>query len=279
MNRLQIKKSVEFFLLEDIGYRDLSSSIFLKDSTGEAYILAKEDGVLSGSDVVGVCYELLDSSLKIDLLKNDRERFTKGEKIASIKGPMASILSGERVVLNLLQRMCGIATLTDLAVKTLNSTHTKICDTRKTTPGLRQFEKYAVRCGGGHNHRYGLSDAVMIKDNHISFSGTIAKAVNAVKEKVGHTVKIEVEIESEKQLYEAIDAGADIIMFDNRSPEEVKRFVEITPSHIVTEASGGINLENLADYSHTGVDYISMGLLTHSVKALDLSMYVKERGL
>lgn len=190
-------------------------------------------------------------------------------------GPIASILTGERVVLNLLQRMSGIATLTNQAVKLLNSDHTKICDTRKTTPGLRMIEKYAVRCGGGYNHRFGLYDGIMLKDNHIASAGSIAEAVQKARAKAGHMIKIEVEIETEQQLHEAIAARADIIMFDNRTPIEAAAFAAITPDSIITEASGGITLENLADYGRTGVDYVSLGMLTHSAKALDLSMNVE----
>lgn len=170
--------------------------------------------------------------------------------------------------------MSGIATATNKAVKTLQSDHTRICDTRKTTPGLRMFEKYAVTCGGGFNHRIGLYDGVMIKDNHIAFAGSITNAVKIAKEKLGHMAKIEVETESEEQVLEAIEAGADIIMFDNRTPEEVKHFQKLVPQHITTEASGNITLQTLADYRHTGVDYISLGFLTHSVKALDISLTI-----
>ena len=175
-----------------------------------------------------------------------------------------------------MQRMSGIATVTNACVEALNDPSIQICDTRKTVPGLRMLDKYAVVTGGGKNHRQGLYDGVMIKDNHIAFCGSITKAVQAVREKIGHMVKIEVETESKEEVLEAVEAGADVIMFDNRSPEEVKEFATLVPKTIVTEASGGITLDNLASYSGTGVNNISLGFLTHSVKALDISLQVKE---
>jgi len=276
MNVIKLKKKLEEFFLEDLGELDISSqTIFGEKSRGEAVILAKEEGVFAGANVIEIGYSLFGSDIKVNLKKQDGDLLQKGDIIAEIEGPVAVILSGERVILNLLQRMSGIATLTNKAVHLLGSNTTRICDTRKTSPGLRMFEKYAVRCGGGFNHRFGLYDGVMIKDNHIAFSGSITNAVNKVRESTGHMVKVEVEIETEEQLLEAIDSGADVIMFDNRSPEEVARFAEITPKHIITEASGGIGLHNLADYRHTNVDYISLGMLTHSYKSLDISLNVK----
>lgn len=219
-------------------------------------------------------YQLLDPSIKVTVYKKDRSTVKQGEKIATVYGSIKHILIGERLILNLLQRMSGIATTTNDAVNHLNSDHTRICDTRKTTPGLRMFEKYAVTCGGGFNHRAGLYDGVMIKDNHIAFTGSITKAVASVREKLGHMIKIEVETETEQQVLEAIDAGADIIMFDNRTPEEVKQFQALIPNHITTEASGNITLQTLASYRSTNVDYISLGFLTHSVKSLDISLTI-----
>ncbi|MCM3165009.1 carboxylating nicotinate-nucleotide diphosphorylase [Metabacillus litoralis] len=276
MNVIKLKKKLEEFFLEDLGELDISSqTIFGEKSRGEAVILAKEEGVFAGANVIEIGYSLFQSDIKVNLKKQDGDLLQKGDIIAEIEGPVAVILSGERVILNLIQRMSGIATLTNKAVHLLGSNTTRICDTRKTSPGLRMFEKYAVRCGGGFNHRFGLYDGVMIKDNHIAFSGSITNAVNKVRESTGHMVKVEVEIETEEQLLEAIDSGADVIMFDNRSPEEVARFAEITPKHIITEASGGIGLHNLADYRHTNVNYISLGMLTHSYKSLDISLNVK----
>ncbi|MDX8289980.1 carboxylating nicotinate-nucleotide diphosphorylase [Metabacillus indicus] len=276
MNLLKLKKQLEGFFAEDIGDFDATSTfIFSEGQTGSAVIRAKEDGIFAGADVVKAGYAVLDPRVTVQVLKRDGEAISRGEKAAVLTGPIASILTGERVVLNLLQRMSGIATLTNQAVKLLNSDHTKICDTRKTTPGLRMIEKYAVRCGGGYNHRFGLYDGIMLKDNHIASAGSIAEAVQKARANAGHMIKIEVEIETEQQLHEAIAARADIIMFDNRTPDEAAAFAAITPESITTEASGGITLENLADYGRTGVDYVSLGMLTHSAKALDLSMNVE----
>lgn len=276
MNEIKIKEALTHFFLEDIGERDITTeTIFPYEEKGKAVIVAKQNGIFSGEQVIRIGFWLHAPTMKVQLKKRDGEKLEKGEAIAIIEGPIRAILQGERVVLNVIQRMSGIATLTNEAVMLLNDPHTRICDTRKTTPGMRMFEKYAVRCGGGYNHRLGLYDGVMIKDNHIAFCGSIKKAVQQVRKQIGHMVKIEVEIETEKQLKEAIDAGADIIMFDNRTPEEVKKFVQMTPSHIITEASGGIGFHNLAQYRNTNVDYISLGLLTHSVKSLDISLNVK----
>ncbi|MGP1909241.1 carboxylating nicotinate-nucleotide diphosphorylase [Metabacillus sp. JX24] len=276
MNLLKLKKQLEGFFAEDIGDFDATSTfIFSEGQTGTAVIRAKEDGIFAGAEVVKAGYAVLDPRVNVQVLKRDGEAIYRGEKAAVMTGPIASILTGERVVLNLLQRMSGIATLTNQAVKLLNSDHTKICDTRKTTPGLRMIEKYAVRCGGGYNHRFGLYDGIMLKDNHIASAGSIAEAVQKARANAGHMIKIEVEIETEQQLHEAIAARADIIMFDNRTPDEAAAFAAITPDSIITEASGGITLENLADYGRTGVDYVSLGMLTHSAKALDLSMNVE----
>ncbi|MBM6619730.1 carboxylating nicotinate-nucleotide diphosphorylase [Bacillus suaedaesalsae] len=272
MNKIKLRENLQQFLLEDIGERDVTSTaIFPETENGEGSIIAKESGVLAGVEVIKECLHLFDSNIEVTLHKRDGEVLHPGDVIATVQGPIVYLLMAERIILNLLQRMSGIATLTYSAVMALDSNHTKICDTRKTTPGLRMFEKYAVTCGGGSNHRYGLYDGVMIKDNHISFSGGITNAVKAVKEKVGHMVKIEVETETKEEVLEAIEVGADVIMFDNRTPSEVSEFVKLVPKHIVTEASGGITIEQLREYGKTGVDFISLGMLTHSYKALDIS--------
>lgn len=276
MNTLKLKEQLQSFFIEDIGDHDATSSIvFSNKQYGRAIITAKEDGIFAGADIVRTGYGILDQRVTVKLLKQDGDQICKGEITSIIEGPISSLLTGERVVLNLLQRMSGIATLTNQAVICLNSSHTKICDTRKTTPGLRMIEKYAVRCGGGFNHRFGLYDGIMLKDNHIASCGSIFDAVRKVREQAGHMIKVEVEIESEEQLLEAIEAKPDIIMFDNRTPEETAAFVRLTPGSIITEASGGITLQNLAQYRDTGVDFISLGMLTHSVKSLDLSMNVE----
>lgn len=275
MNNVKLTEMLKQFFIEDIGERDITSeSIFPAHMRGKAEFVIKEDGILAGVDLIRTAYTILDDSIEVTLQKKDREPIKQGDVIATVEGPMAKLLTGERVILNLLQRMSGIATATNQAVRSLNSTHTRICDTRKTSPGLRMLEKYAVTCGGGFNHRIGLYDGVMIKDNHIAFCGSITKAVTTVREKIGQMVKIEVETESREQVIEAVEAGADIIMFDNRTPAEIKEFITLVPKHIVTEASGGITMDDLHQYGDTGVDYISLGFLTHSVKALDISLRV-----
>jgi nicotinate-nucleotide pyrophosphorylase (carboxylating) len=275
MNKFKLSSLLEHFFIEDIGEQDITTDLLFTDGTcGEIVFLAKEAGIFCGEEIIKTGFRLFDSNIETNVLKKDGEPIEPGERLATASGKIADLLKGERVILNLIQRMSGIATLTHQATEILNSPHTKICDTRKTTPGLRMLEKYAVRAGGGFNHRFGLYDGIMIKDNHISFAGSIQNAVNAVREKAGHMVKIEVEVETEEQVVEAIKAGADVIMFDNRIPEEIKEFIKLVPAGIITEASGGINLTNLASYRDTGVDYISLGLLTHSYKALDISVKV-----
>jgi nicotinate-nucleotide pyrophosphorylase (carboxylating) len=276
MNIIKLQQMLQQFFLEDIGERDVTSeTIFPHHHLASGSFLVKEAGIFSGADIMKTAYHLLDPSISVTLYKRDGEKVDKGDVIASVSGPIAPLLTGERVILNLIQRMSGIATITHQAVMTLNSEYTRICDTRKTTPGLRMLEKYAVTCGGGYNHRFGLYDAVMIKDNHIAFCGSITKAVHTVRQQLGHMVKIEVETETREQVIEAVKAGADVIMFDNRTPEKIREFVQLVPSAIITEASGGITLENLAEYGDTGVDYISLGFLTHSVKALDISFNIE----
>ncbi|NLI67270.1 MAG: carboxylating nicotinate-nucleotide diphosphorylase [Bacilli bacterium] len=276
MNELFIKEKIKQFLLEDIQHEDLTSdAIFPSTQTGTASLYAKNNGILAGVDLIKTVYNILDDEIDVQLFKTDGDELKKGERIATISGKIRSILSGERVILNLLQRMSGIATITNKAVKTLDNPNIKITDTRKTTPGLRLFEKYAVRCGGGYNHRFGLYDAVMIKDNHIAFCGSIEKAVAMVRKKVGPTVKIEVETETISEVKEAVAQQVDIIMFDNRTPDEIIEMQKYVPDHILTEASGGITLENLHLYRHTNVDFISLGFLTHSVQALDMSLTIE----
>ncbi|MDN5709457.1 MAG: carboxylating nicotinate-nucleotide diphosphorylase [Planococcus sp. (in: firmicutes)] len=272
MNRLKAEQALTQFLLEDIGDRDVSSVLFDRTDIGEALVRMKQSGVVAGLDCYEWGYRLLDQSVEVELLKKDGDRVEAGEAIVKITGPIASLLAGERTLLNLIQRMSGVATLTAKCVETLNSDHTRIVDTRKTTPGLRMFEKYAVRASGGFNHRNGLYDAVMLKDNHIAAAGSITEAVKKVRDSLGHMTMIEVEVETQQQLMEAIDARPDTIMFDNQTPETIRRWVQLVPETIRTEASGGIDLEKLSDYRDTGVDVISIGALTHSVSNLDISM-------
>lgn len=276
LNPLQLQEQIQAFLMEDIGAKDVSAqSIFSTSDEGSAVLYAKEAGILSGSAVIETAYRLLHPAIKVETKKEDGKPIQVGETIAVITGPIRYLLMGERVVLNLLQRMSGIATTTKRAISTLASTHTRICDTRKTTPGLRMFEKYAVTCGGGYNHRHGLDDGVMIKDNHIAFCGSITKAVTKVRQQLGPMVKVEVETETKEQVIEAVEANADIIMFDNRTPDEIIDFIPLVPNHIITEASGGITMNTLASYQETGVDYISLGFLTHSVRSLDISLTIE----
>lgn len=276
MNRILRRKLLEQFLFEDLQHQDLTSdAIFPENYLGQASIYTKEPGIFSGSDIITETYSLLDPRIHVTLHKHDGDPLQTFDVIATIDGPVRSILSGERVVLNLIQRMSGIATLTAEAVQRLNSSVTKITDTRKTAPGLRLFDKYAVSCGGGYNHRFGLYDGVMIKDNHIAFAGSITQAVALVRKQLGPMVKIEVETETIEEVKEAVANNVDIIMFDNRTPEEIKQWMPLVPKHIVTEASGGITLEQLPLYRDTKVDFISLGFLTHSVKALDISLTIK----
>ncbi|NMH84111.1 carboxylating nicotinate-nucleotide diphosphorylase [Heyndrickxia coagulans] len=276
MNKLKLQSMLKDFFMEDIGEGDINTEyIFSPDQPGKLTFIAKQNGIFCGKDVIEEGFRILDSTVRPRIFPRDGAWIEKGTVIAEIHGPIVSLLSGERVILNLVQRMSGIATTTNAAVRETKGTHAKICDTRKTTPGLRMLEKYAVKAGGGFNHRRGLYDCVMLKDNHIAFAGSITKAVETVKASIGHTVKIEVEIETKDHLLEAVRAGADIIMFDNRTPEEVCEWLPLVPPHIATEASGGITMENIRSYAETGVDWISLGFLTHSYPVLDISAIVE----
>jgi nicotinate-nucleotide pyrophosphorylase (carboxylating) len=275
MNTLKLRSLLEQFFIEDIGEQDITSDlIFTDDTNGEIVFLSKDNGIFCGEEIIKTGFKLLNNDIETKVFVKDGQAIEFGQKLATASGKISDLLKGERVVLNLIQRMSGIATLTRKAVDTLDSGHTKICDTRKTTPGLRMLEKYAVTKGGGYNHRFGLYDGIMIKDNHISFAGSITHAVESVRAKAGHMVKVEVEVETEDQVKEAVSAGADVIMFDNRTPEEIKELIKLVPPGFITEASGGIQLSNLAGYRDTGVNYISLGFLTHSYKALDISVKV-----
>lgn len=264
-----IRKALE----EDLGWGDITTDSTVSDNVQiEGNFIAKEDGIICGIEVCKRTFMLLDASIEFIEYKKDGDRVKKGDLIAFIKGSALSILKGERVCLNFFQRMSGIATFTDDFVKKVEGLPVKIVDTRKTVPGLRILDKYAVRIGGGFNHRYNLSDMVLIKDNHIKASGGIGVAISKAREAVTHTVKIEVEVESLSQLQEALDAGADIIMLDNMSPETMKEAVSIAKCKVLLEASGNVTLNNVREIAETGVDFISIGALTHSVKALDISL-------
>lgn len=268
-----IKKAIT----EDINYIDVSSAyLFGDEDRTEAYFVSKADGVLCGIDVALRVFSLLDNTLEYKLYKHDGDEIKAGDLIAEFSGKTLKLLEGERTALNLLQHMSGVASMTNAAVKAIEGTGSTIADTRKTLPGLRAIQKYAVTCGGGHNHRYNLSDAAMLKDNHIDAGGGITKTVKALRAKIGHTVKIEVETRTLDEVQEAVEAGADIIMLDNMSLATMQEAVEIIGGRALTEASGNVTLENIKTVAEAGVNIISMGAITHSVKAFDISMRIKK---
>ncbi|HMT07064.1 MAG TPA: carboxylating nicotinate-nucleotide diphosphorylase [Pyrinomonadaceae bacterium] len=268
------------FLAEDIGRGDITtSSTVPKDTRGVGRFLAKEYLVLCGLDVAEAVFFHLDpESSEIETTFNEGDEIEEGTHFASLKGYADVLLVGERTALNLIQRLSGIATLTRQFVKAVEGTNAAIVDTRKTTPGLRMLEKYAVTVGGGKNHRLGLDDGVLIKDNHIALAGGITEAVSAAKSFVGHLHKIEVEISNWAQLREAIEAGADIVMLDNQTPEEAAKLVEMARNmnpNVLIEASGNMSLDRVRSYAEAGVDLISVGKITHSARAMDISFKIK----
>lgn len=276
MNHIQLKELLTEAFKEDIGMGDLTSeSIFPESQQATGSYTAKASGVMAGLETILVGYQLLDPNCKIRFNKNDGHPVKPGEIIAEVEGPVRVLLSGERVILNIIQHLSGIATATRQVMHNLDDPSITITDTRKTLPGLRSLQKYAVRCGGGKNHRFRLDDAVMIKDNHIKAAGSLKSAVELVRARIGHMVKIEVETENEAQVKEAIEAGADVIMLDNRSPDQVKSLVSLIPEHIIVEVSGGITPQNIHSYKGSGANVISLGWLTHSVQALDISFNLK----
>lgn len=276
LNKIELRNKLKLFLLEDMQHTDITSdSIFSNSEIGSATFYAKDNGILSGLVIIEQAYKILDDEMNVTLVKQDGDFVRKGDVIAHISGSIRAILSGERVILNLIQRMSGIATITDKAIQTLANPDIKIIDTRKTTPGLRMLEKYAVTCGGGFNHRFGLYDMVMIKDNHIDFAGSITNAVSQVRKNLGPATKIEVETETVDEVKEAVEKKVDIIMFDNRTTEQINEMASYVPEHILTEASGGITLDTIKNYREANVDFISLGFLTHSVSALDISLLIK----
>lgn len=268
-----IKKAIT----EDINYIDVSSAYLFDDNhRTAAYFVSKADGVLCGIDIAMRVFSLLDNTFEYTLYKHDGDELKAGDLIAEFSGKTLKLLEGERTSLNLLQHMSGVASMTNAAVKAVEGTGTSIADTRKTLPGLRAIQKYAVTCGGGHNHRYNLSDAAMLKDNHIDAGGGITKTVEALRKKIGHTVKIEVETRTLDEVKEAVAAGADIVMLDNMTLEQMKEAVDVIGGKALTEASGNVTLENIRTVAQAGVDIISMGAITHSVKAFDISMRIKK---
>lgn len=258
---------------EDIGTGDITTlSTVSEDKQIEGSFIAKEEGVICGLPLLKRLFELLDPSVQLECLVTDGVSVKKGDIIARISGPARSILTGERVALNFLQRLSGIATRTQIAVQQISGTKAVIVDTRKTTPGLRIIEKYAVRIGGGSNHRFNLADGILIKDNHISAAGGISQAISRARKMATHMLKIEVEVENFVQIEEALQSGADIIMLDNMSIEDMTKAVGIIDSKALVEASGNMGDKDLLIVAQTGVDLISVGALTHTIRAMDISL-------
>jgi len=267
----KIDKIILDALQEDIPTIDITTDNLFTDEMSEGIFVAKEDLVLSGVKVMKRVFELVDKDIYLKIINRDGDKIEKGDLIAIISGKSRSILKGERVALNLMQRMSGVATLTSQFVEQIENNHTKILDTRKTTPNLRIIEKMAVLDGGGINHRFSLSDQVMIKDNHIKAAGSITKAVEIVKSKIDHLIKVEVEVETFDQFLEAIETNCDIIMLDNMSNELMRKCV-INNNGKLLEASGNMVINRIKEVSETGVDFISVGALTHSYRSMDISL-------
>ena len=272
LNYLIVDKIINDALKEDIPYGDITaSSIVTNGSKAKASLIAKEDGIICGLPVFERVFTIL-GDVTFKSFINEGSSVTKGDIIGELYGDALNILMGERVALNLLQKMSGIATLTNKYGKKLEGLNTKLLDTRKTTANLRILEKYAVKIGGGHNHRFSLSDGILIKDNHIGYAGSIKNAIKLAKENSSFVRKIEVETEYKEQILEAIEAGADIIMLDNMTPNQAKEMVKLIAGRAITECSGNITLDTIRSYALSGVDFISSGELTHSVKAFDISL-------
>lgn len=271
--KMQADKLIRMALQEDITSEDVSTNAVMRSAVkGTVDLIAKEDGIIAGLDVYARVFQILDEKTEISFNFKDGEAVKKGDLLGTVTGDIRVLLSGERVALNYLLRMSGIATYTKQVSKLLEGSKVTLLDTRKTTPNCRVFEKYAVRIGGGCNHRYNLSDGVLLKDNHIGAAGSVAKAVAMAKEYAPFVRKIEIEVETMEQVKEAVEAGADIIMLDNMTPEMMKEAVELIAGRAQTECSGNITKENIAKILETGVDFVSSGALTHSAPILDISM-------
>lgn len=271
--KMQADQLIRMALQEDITSEDVSTNAVMPTEVkGTVDLIAKEDGIIAGLDVYERVFQMLDEKTEIDFKCKDGDEVKKGELMATLTGDIRVLLSGERVALNYLQRMSGIATYTRQVAKLLEGSKVTLLDTRKTTPNCRVFEKYAVRVGGGCNHRYNLSDGVLLKDNHIGAAGSITKAITMAKEYAPFVRKIEIEVETLEQVKEAVEAGADIIMLDNMTPEVMKQAVELIDGRAQTECSGNITKENIARIREIGVDFVSSGALTHSAPILDISM-------
>ena len=271
--KMQADKLIRMALQEDITSEDVSTNAVMRSAVkGTVDLIAKEDGIIAGLDVYARVFQILDEKTEISFNFKDGDAVKKGDLLGTVTGDIRVLLSGERVALNYLQRMSGIATYTKQVSKLLEGSKVTLLDTRKTTPNCRVFEKYAVRIGGGCNHRYNLSDGVLLKDNHIGAAGSVAKAVAMANEYAPFVRKIEIEVETMEQVKEAVEAGADIIMLDNMTPEMMKEAVELIAGRAQTECSGNITKENIAKILETGVDFVSSGALTHSAPILDISM-------
>lgn len=271
--KMQADKLIRMALQEDITSEDVSTNAVMRSAVkGTVDLIAKEDGIIAGLDVYARVFQILDEKTEISFNFKDGDAVKKGDLLGTVTGDIRVLLSGERVALNYLQGMSGIATYTKQVSKLLEGSKVTLLDTRKTTPNCRVFEKYAVRIGGGCNHRYNLSDGVLLKDNHIGAAGSVAKAVAMAKEYAPFVRKIEIEVETMEQVKEAVEAGADIIMLDNMTPEMMKEAVELIAGRAQTECSGNITKENIAKILETGVDFVSSGALTHSAPILDISM-------
>lgn len=265
-------------LMEDINYIDVAADNLIPEvHISSAYYVAKDTGVVCGIEAAKRVFELAGGGVDFKILLKDGTKVNKGDIIAELNGSTLTLLKGERTALNLLQHMSGIASATNRCVELVSGTNAFVTDTRKTLPGLRALQKYAVTVGGGKNHRFNLSDAAMLKDNHIDAYGGITAAVSALREKIGHTVKIEVEVRTLDELKEALETGVEIIMLDNMNCEEMKRAVDICGGKALLEASGNITEDNIRDVAETGVNIISLGALTHSVKCFDISMKIRKQ--
>lgn len=264
-------------LMEDINYIDASAdNLIPEEHRSSAYYVAKDTGVVCGIEVAKRVFELAGGDVDFKILMKDGTKVNKGDIIATLEGSTLTLLKGERTALNILQHMSGIATATNKCVELVAGTKASVTDTRKTLPGLRALQKYSVTVGGGKNHRFNLSDCAMLKDNHIDAYGGITPAVTALREKIGHTVKIEVEVRTLDELKEALDNKVEIIMLDNMTNDDMKKAVEITDGRVLLEASGNVTADNIRSVAETGVDIISLGALTHSVKCFDISMRINK---
>jgi nicotinate-nucleotide pyrophosphorylase (carboxylating) len=277
LNLRKWKRQIQLWLDEDLMEGDLTEALIPKQKIGQAWITAKADGIIAGLPIATLVFQELDSEIQVTCMTEDGKNVKRGDVLLQLEGPMSSLLAGERLALNLLQRLSGIATMTQQYVEKVKGLPVRVVDTRKTTPGLRGLEKYAVLMGGGYNHRFGLYDAAMIKDNHIKAAGGITQAVTKLRQAIPHTVKIEVEVESLEQVKEALEVQSDIIMLDNMPNPLMSEAVSLIGSRAIVEASGGVSLDTVRAIAETGVDIISVGALTHSVTALDISMDLGER--